>query len=490
MIEAHSLLSLLPIGYFVLASLGCTKTDALGAGGNDDSGVDGIAPSGGSTGTGGTTVPALGGTPLTGGTTAGSGGSTATVGTTATPLGGTPSTCGMTGSSSLLDMLPPDNEVDTWVQTGGVSLITDQTGLYSRIDGGAPKYIDRGWVSSAYVNYSQGSRTIQVAIHDMGTVANAQAIYNYALPAKSFAIPGPNAVVDPGLASAYAAYAYLDRFYIELNISEKDDAALTSIELFMKDILDRISNGCPDAGSAPDSGSDGNVSTGGTDGAETGGVSGDCSAIVSDIVKQTQIIGTCTAVVRLDYASLRILGHKFICGKYAQTTTETSACDTANADVTFPSGVGLSPICGGTPTYASPPTDEWLFSKPSSDFGGIAAVSARSGLTVFAGTTYWAGTGEILFPSAWDTSDLGSGCSRPDWLDATIRVRSLDLSEGQATAQMTQAAAVVIATAIPPAFEYWGYVFDAVVLLYPRTIGAFDPSKAEYIVLLNGGWLE
>lgn len=253
--EAYPLRSLLPIGYLVLASLGCTKTDALGAGGNDDSGVDGIAPSGGSTGTGGTTVPALGGTPSTGGTTAGSGGSTATVGTTATPLGGTPSTCGMTGSSSLLDMLPPDNEVDTWVQTGGVSLITDQTGLYSRIDGGAPKYIDRGWVSSVYVNYSQGSRTIQVAIHDMGNDANAQAIYNYVLPPARQAIPGlANAVVDLGLATAYAAYASVGRFYIELDISEKSAAALTSIELFVNDILDRIGKGCPNAGSAPDAG--------------------------------------------------------------------------------------------------------------------------------------------------------------------------------------------------------------------------------------------
>jgi hypothetical protein len=60
------------------------------------------------------------------------------------------------GSLSLIDMLPADNEVGTWVQTGGVSLITDQTGLYNRIDGGAPKYIDRGWVSSVYVNYSSG----------------------------------------------------------------------------------------------------------------------------------------------------------------------------------------------------------------------------------------------------------------------------------------------------------------------------------------------
>jgi hypothetical protein len=156
---------------------------------------------------------------------------------------------GGAGNPSLVDMLPADNEVSTWTRAGTPTLITDETGLYSRIDGGAPKYIDRGWVSSVYAEYRQGARAIQVAIHDMGSAANAQAIYNYALPVSRQAIDGrDNAVVDMGLISAYDALAYLDRFYIELNISEKSQAALTSIELFMNDILNRNSKGGPDAG--------------------------------------------------------------------------------------------------------------------------------------------------------------------------------------------------------------------------------------------------
>jgi hypothetical protein len=151
---------------------------------------------------------------------------------------------GGVGNSSLVTMLPADNEVGTWVQTGGVSLITDQTGLYNRIDGGAPKYIDRGWVSSVYANYSQGNRTIQVAIHDMGSVANAQAIYNYALPASRqvfFALV--DAVLDTGLSDAYAAYSHVDRFYIEINIDEKSDSAMTTIGMFIDKIRGRILSG-------------------------------------------------------------------------------------------------------------------------------------------------------------------------------------------------------------------------------------------------------
>jgi hypothetical protein len=144
------------------------------------------------------------------------------------------------GSLSLIDMLPADNEVGTWAQTGGVSLITDQTGLYNRIDGAAPKYIDHGWVSSVYVNYSQGARSIQVAIHDMGSDGNAENLFNFEKPSSWQSINGLTyAVLDMGLSSAYAAYAHLHRFCIELNISEKDDASLTSIELFTNEIINR-----------------------------------------------------------------------------------------------------------------------------------------------------------------------------------------------------------------------------------------------------------
>jgi hypothetical protein len=144
------------------------------------------------------------------------------------------------GSLSLLDMLPADNEVGTWTRAGDSQLVTDETGLYSRIDGGAPKYIDRGWVSTVFVEYRQGARSIQVRISDMGTEAGAEAIYNFDLPASRQSIAGhDNAVLNMGLPTAYAANAHLKQFYIELNISDKDDAARTSIELFTNQILNR-----------------------------------------------------------------------------------------------------------------------------------------------------------------------------------------------------------------------------------------------------------
>ena len=49
---------------------------------------------------------------------------------------------------------------------------------------------------------------------------------------------------------------------------------------------------------------------------------------------------------------------------------------------------------------------------------------------------------------------------------------------------------VVWRTALPAGFAAGGYLFDAVVLRYPRSVGAFDPATAEWIVILNAGWLE
>lgn len=146
------------------------------------------------------------------------------------------------GTLSLLDLLPADNEVGGWARAGEARLISDEAGLYNQIDGAAPKYIERSWSRSVYVEYRQGARTIQVAIHDMQTMENAQSLYNFDLPASRLPLDHPknsDASLDLGLATAYAAKAYLDRFYIELSIDEKSDAGQTSISLFSTQILNR-----------------------------------------------------------------------------------------------------------------------------------------------------------------------------------------------------------------------------------------------------------
>jgi hypothetical protein len=191
--------------------------------------------------------------------------------------------------------------------------------------------------------------------------------------------------------------------------------------------------------------------------------------------------GTCTAVVRLDYTSLAVLGHAFVCGPYT-AGNEAKARAQADADATFPeaeaAGHGDVLMAGDTEGA------EWLFYQSPGDFGGAAAVSARSGLTVFAGSIVWSGTGTLLVPAQWSSSELGRGCSSP-----MFPIRAFDLRSGSAftSGDWSAAARVVFESALPSALVKLGGVFDSVLLLYPRTVGEFDPKKAEYVMLINGG---
>lgn len=154
------------------------------------------------------------------------------------------------GALSLQARLPLGNEVGTWALSGTPTPISSDAALYNQIDGGAPKYIDRGWVASVYATYQQGGSSIQVAIHNMGTHEWAEDIFNFDLPVSRIVINSEtdeanpsvkidNAVVDMGLATAYKAIAYTGPYYIEVNIDDRSDAALVFVRTFTLLILNR-----------------------------------------------------------------------------------------------------------------------------------------------------------------------------------------------------------------------------------------------------------
>jgi hypothetical protein len=154
------------------------------------------------------------------------------------------------GALSLQGRLPLSNEIGTWALSGTPTPISSDAALYNQIDGGAPKYIDRGWVASVYATYQQGGSSIQVAIHNMGTPDNAQAIFNFDLPVSRVVLnsePDPtnpsvkidNAVVDMGLPDAYKANAFTGQYYIEVTITDRSDAALVFVKTFTLLILNR-----------------------------------------------------------------------------------------------------------------------------------------------------------------------------------------------------------------------------------------------------------
>jgi hypothetical protein len=208
----------------------------------------------------------------------------------------------------------------------------------------------------------------------------------------------------------------------------------------------------------------------------------DCTDLVDAISQKTSGAGvTCSSVVRLDYETSAILGYAIFCGPYT-SVDEGTARATAQADT----GFGQSGWFLSGPT----PEDEYVFEQPAGDFGGASAVSALSGLTVFGGSIVWGGAGAITYPSSWGPAqDLGSRCPAPA---PAPPARGFNLDSGNALsmAEVDSALAVVWQTALAGGLWKNAYVFDAVVLLYPPSVGAFDPTTAEWVVIVNSGWLE
>jgi hypothetical protein len=135
----------------------------------------------------------------------------------------------------------------------------------------------------------------------------------------------------------------------------------------------------------------------------------------------------------------------------------------------------------------SDPTDQWIFTTNQGDFGGVTAVSGHTGLVTFVGSIVWKGGGDIVYPTTWSTTDLGKGCNTSKPKDT----RTYNLTGGRITdLNVMEAARIVLSTALPPAFQHWGSILGTTVLLYPRAAGGFDPETSEFIVLLEGGWLE
>lgn len=93
--------------------------------------------------------------------------------------------------------------------------------------------------------------------------------------------------------------------------------------------------------------------------------------------------------------------------------------------------------------------------------------------------------GEILSPVDWSTLDLGMGCTPRR--TPTRPTQSHDLQSGKPMTDPGRIALLVEKTVLPTIWEAWGGDSDvSLVLLYPRTVEAFDPQTAEYVVFIEG----
>jgi hypothetical protein len=210
-------------------------------------------------------------------------------------------------------------------------------------------------------------------------------------------------------------------------------------------------------------------------------VGAECADATAAIQGEAAKRPSCTAVVRLRYGSLAPIGWQLVCGDYGSLSEQDARALAVEA-----TGFGAEgQLLGGTS-----PADEWVFWDAPGDFGGVGVVSARSPLAVFGGGVVWRGRGEVTHPAAWrDPAELGFSCANGT---PALPARGIRLASGELMPQgeAEQALLAVYASALPAGLAAAHEVFDALVLLYPPTVGAFDPAVAEYVVFLNSGVLE
>lgn len=185
----------------------------------------------------------------------------------------------------------------------------------------------------------------------------------------------------------------------------------------------------------------------------------------------------CTAVVRLDYQSHIAMGYQMFCGDPADVSLESAAAraladagrGSVSESVELPEGL-----------------DHFLFYRSASDFGGVSVVSALTGLTTFGGSIVFDGQGGLTYPEVWSSAvELVSGCSFD--LDG-IPQAGVDLRDGSPIDDVDYATALdaAVGTGLAGSLHEMLAVTDVLVLLYPRSVGAFDPSSAEWVVMFNG----
>lgn len=197
----------------------------------------------------------------------------------------------------------------------------------------------------------------------------------------------------------------------------------------------------------------------------------------------TQPDGGCSVVVRVDHETLALLGYQPACSALRDELLDESQAR------------ALTECCASAGTSLDSPADQglWVFHAPPGDAdepGHVAIVSSNVGARLFEATiTRGDGNGEIEFPGAWvEPEGLGDGCG----MVPMPELASWDLVDGGPVAddRLREVWNVVGSTALPFAMGAVGEPRHAAVLRYARrleTDGTFEPSTAEYLVVIEGG---
>lgn len=205
----------------------------------------------------------------------------------------------------------------------------------------------------------------------------------------------------------------------------------------------------------------------------------ECARLADEILTELEP-GYCTAVIRFDATTLVHKGHAFVCTGAGDWNSTEAGARAAAAQFT-----GFSP-------YADPGSDGtlisndpvWIFYESPSDFGGVIAVSAATGLVTFAASYEWNEAGKILSPTEWSQADIGIDCRRAS--DAPVASAVVPAGHGF---EDPVAGELVRRSVFP---ELWnvlgGGVSGSSILIHlpNESVPGAGTKDAEYVVFING----
>jgi hypothetical protein len=191
-------------------------------------------------------------------------------------------------------------------------------------------------------------------------------------------------------------------------------------------------------------------------------------------------VGACTLVVRLDHETYAVKGYYRTCAPYASV-------DEQHARISARQATGFA-VTG--PSLTMVDQQAYVFVDGPPDPRGLSIVSSTLGTTVFAASIGDTVSGDVTYPLTW------GALPSPDLqcpYDRSVYAIGFDLLNGGAplsALDRDRAVAAVTPTGLLQALRGVTDVLGVIVLHYPRMTSPFDPSSAEWIVVVGAGWLE
>ncbi len=128
----------------------------------------------------------------------------------------------------LSTFFPEDGEIPGWRADEPVFVALDLAELTSRINGGAPYYIDRGVVDSAFCTYvSDGGSLLEVQVYRAGVEKQARDLYEDGMPSgySPLDLPSGEGFIEKGTFGALSARIVVGQTFALLWVNGMDPAA-------------------------------------------------------------------------------------------------------------------------------------------------------------------------------------------------------------------------------------------------------------------------